>query len=193
MKFMKRGFIEGDKKFIREKFNYYLKISENKEEINFLRKVIKILFRKKCRLKPEWSFVHTDPVPSNMVYNSKFKRIFLIDWEKGRIDDPSFDLCAIFSPVMAWSWERELSKKEKTIFIKNYKLFEYDKHLKDKVRQRYPFMILWAALWVCIRTSEIKRGIIEKSLISDMEIYRSFKDKMFNEINKILKNGTIDI
>jgi thiamine kinase-like enzyme len=182
-RFMKRDFIEGDKKFIKEKYEYYKKISDDKPTKEFYEKAMKIFFNRKHNLKPTWTIIHTDPVPTNIIFNKK--KAILIDWEKGRVDDPSYDLCPLFSPAMTWGWDKKMDEKHKKIFIENYQGFKHDPQLKEKIRIRYPLTVMWFALWVLIRMEEVKKGIVDKT--SEMKRYGEFRDALLEEIKQLIK------
>ena len=191
LQFMKRDFVEGDKEFIQDKFEYYEKICNDKESIDFFKGAIKKFFNRKHRLKPTWTIIHTDPVPSNMVYNFHEKKVIVIDWEKARVDDPSYDLCLILSPVMAWNWGKPLNAKLRKCFIENYKGFCYDSELIKKVRFRYPLTVIWFALWTVIRIAEIEKEIVDRAKVSDMERYCNFRDMLLSELRRLRKGNLV--
>jgi len=112
------------------------------------------------------SIVHTDVVNDNFIRSPQGLR--LIDWEKPRIDDPSYDLCVFLgTPSELWSSPRAMTDEERNLF-----LVEYCRHMEielsdaqEKVRIRQPFVSLHWVLWAAIRLSTIEEGSISPELI----------------------------
>lgn len=182
--FMKRNFIEGDLKLLLHKFGQYKEISEDDDTIDLLANAIKKFSSQKITLKLSYCLVHTDLVPENILINKG--KCYFVDWEKARIDDPSYDLCCILGPFSIWSWKKPLSKEMKKVFIENYPGFKRDKHLMEKVKLRQPIVTAWALLWIANRLVEIDKGRIDKRLISDKTRYQRFFDYNKDELRSSL-------
>ena len=100
------------------------------------------------------SLNHTDLSLDNFIFSGKGLR--LIDWEKPRVDDASYDLCCFLSaPAELWCSQRTLDANERTAFIEAYARLsgKNSKALKEKVRIREPLVslhwILWGATKLC--------------------------------------------
>ncbi|NNL75746.1 MAG: phosphotransferase, partial [Desulfobacterales bacterium] len=100
------------------------------------------------------SLNHTDLSLDNFIFSGKGLR--LIDWEKPRVDDASYDLCCFLSaPAELWCSQRTLDADARTAFIEAYARLsgKNSKALKEKVRIREPLVslhwILWGATKLC--------------------------------------------
>jgi thiamine kinase-like enzyme len=100
------------------------------------------------------SLNHTDVAFDNFIMTPEGLR--LIDWEKPRADDRSYDLCCFLSePAQLWCSPVVLDSDEKTSFLQNYaRLSGHDLDLiLEKVRIREPLVslhwILWGAAKLC--------------------------------------------
>jgi thiamine kinase-like enzyme len=112
------------------------------------------------------SIVHTDVVNDNFILSPQGLK--LIDWEKPRIDDASYDLCCFLgTPPELWSSSRIMRDEEKNLFLLKYcrhmriKL----KDIKEKVRIRQPYVSLHWILWAANRLTDLKEGIISSELM----------------------------
>ena len=100
------------------------------------------------------SLNHTDVAFDNFILTPEGLR--LIDWEKPRVDDHSYDLCCFLSePAQLWCSPVVLHSEEKKSFLQNYaRLSGHDLDLiLEKVRIREPLVslhwILWGAAKLC--------------------------------------------
>jgi len=106
------------------------------------------------RLFAPASLNHTDVVCDNFVKTTEGLR--LIDWEKPRIDDSTYDLCCFLSePAQLWCSQRVLDPGGRESFLKTYADLtgENPDRLWEKVRIREPLVslhwILWGATKLC--------------------------------------------
>jgi thiamine kinase-like enzyme len=112
------------------------------------------------------SIVHTDVVNDNFIRSREGLR--LIDWEKPRIDDESYDLCCFLgTPSQVWSSPRAMTEEERGLFLAEYARRSGGdlKEIKEKVRTRQPFVSLHWILWAATRLSELKEGLIAPELM----------------------------
>lgn len=100
------------------------------------------------------SLNHTDVVCDNFIKTSQGLR--MIDWEKPRVDDVSYDLsCFLSRPAQLWCSAHVLSEEERDAFIKKYACLSgnNDEILRKKVHIREPMVsmhwILWGATKLC--------------------------------------------
>lgn len=112
------------------------------------------------------SITHTDTVCDNFIKTGEGMRI--IDWEKPRVDDCSYDICCVLSePAELWSSERTLTEEERNFFIESYCHFKGDNpsQLMEKVRTRIPLISLHWVLWAAGRLCDVKENKIPKELM----------------------------
>jgi thiamine kinase-like enzyme len=103
--------------------------------------------------RPE-SLNHTDVGLDNFIQSPH--GLHLIDWEKPRVDDASYDICCFLSePAELWCAPKVLDKQERRQFIETYaRLSRKDKtDLMTKIKIREPMVslhwILWGATKFC--------------------------------------------
>jgi thiamine kinase-like enzyme len=103
---------------------------------------------------------HTDVACDNFVRTPKGFR--MIDWEKPRVDDRSYDIsCFLSEPVQKWCSPRVLTNEESEHFLLTYaRLSGIEAEiLQEKVILREPLVslhwILWAATKICDFRSRI--------------------------------------
>jgi len=116
------------------------------------------------------SLVHTDTVPSNFMVNDS---CFIIDWEKARVDDPSYDIAVLFCRFMYWDWGISLTRDQKDVFIKNYPGFKFDRQLLDKVMYRVNLLDILGVLWAALRLIEVESGTVDERVASDPIRYKN--------------------
>jgi thiamine kinase-like enzyme len=97
---------------------------------------------------------HTDVAFDNFILTSKGLR--LIDWEKPRIDDRSYDLsCFLSEPAQLWCSSKTMNSVDKQRFLLHYaQLCGVDPDLmSQKIKIREPLIslhwILWGATKLC--------------------------------------------
>ena len=112
------------------------------------------------------SIIHTDVCNDNFIRSPRGLK--LIDWEKPRIDDPSYDLCCFLgAPSELWSSPRTMKKEEVDLFLCEYCRnggLSLD-HVKLKTMIRQPFVSLHWVLWAAIRLADLMDGTISKDLM----------------------------
>jgi thiamine kinase-like enzyme len=112
------------------------------------------------------SIIHTDVCNDNFIRSPRGLR--LIDWEKPRVDDPSYDLCCFLgAPSQLWSSPRTMRKEEVDLFFREYCRnggVALD-HMKLKTRIRQPFVSLHWVLWAAIRLADLLDGTISEELM----------------------------
>ncbi len=112
------------------------------------------------------SIVHTDVVNDNFIRSTQGLK--LIDWEKPRIDDASYDLCVFLgTPSELWSSPRTMTVEEKNQFLGTYCLhmgIELE-DMKEKITIRQPYVSLHWILWAATRLSDLKEGLISPGLM----------------------------
>jgi len=109
------------------------------------------------------SIIHTDPNPANIIDNGQ--KVFFIDWEQGRIDDPSYDIAAFFSDVLnMWASPRILTTEEKQTFLDTYVAITGDESIADRLKPRQLAYTLNAVLWAANRIADVDEGKIDANL-----------------------------
>ena len=120
------------------------------------------------------SINHTDLAFDNFILTAGELR--LIDWEKPRVDDCSYDLaCFLSEPAQLWCSSKTMNASEKKEFLHHYaRLSGIDPdHISEKVKIREPLVslhwILWGATKLCdlherTTTPELLQAHEEKTL-----------------------------
>jgi aminoglycoside phosphotransferase (APT) family kinase protein len=142
--FMIRKSIVDDLDAINILLQKYLEAGNNSRILRY----VKTRIKRGKNFKSTYSLVHTDVVPSNFIVNDK---CFIIDWEKARVDDPSYDIAIFFSRFMYWDWEASLNEQQIQLFIDNYPGFKYDCTLMDKIQYRSQLINCLGLLWAATR------------------------------------------
>jgi len=128
------------------------------------------------------SIIHTDVVNDNFLQSPH--GIKIIDWEKARIDDGSYDLCVFLGkPPQLWGSTRLITYEEKNLFLSEYcrkQTIDLD-NLKDKVRIRQPFVSLRWILWGAHRTADADEGVIP----SELKKFHSTNYKRYKTISAV--------
>jgi len=100
------------------------------------------------------SLNHTDLCCENFIKTAQGLR--LIDWEKPRVDDYTYDICCFISePAELYNSRKVLNPEERMNFLDNYVRLsgKNPDHLMEKVKIREPLVslhwILWGATMLC--------------------------------------------
>jgi aminoglycoside phosphotransferase (APT) family kinase protein len=111
------------------------------------------------------SIVHTDVGVDNFIRS--LQGIVIIDWEKPRIDDPSYDLCVFLGrPPQIWASSRLMTEGEKSFFLSCYS----DRSgiplqiLERKTRICQPFTSFRWIMWGAHRTADADEDKISPEL-----------------------------
>lgn len=136
---------------------YEARKTSEKKVIRLARKLLaktKTLIHEHRLLFHPDSLTHTDVVCDNFI--KTFQGLRLIDWEKPRVDDFTYDICCFLSePSQLWCSQKVLKPKKREIFLETYSRLSGRKKdlLLEKVRVRLPLVslhwILWGASKLC--------------------------------------------
>jgi len=133
------------------------KKSTNNKTINLARKLLAkaapLVATRKNLFKAD-SLNHTDVAFDNFIVTPEGLR--LIDWEKPRVDDRSYDLCCFLSePAQLWCSPIVVDAEERERFLLNYARLSGHRLelILEKVKIREPLVslhwILWGATKLC--------------------------------------------
>ena len=103
------------------------------------------------------SLNHTDVVPDNFIKTSDGLR--LIDWEKPRVDDCTYDIsCFLSEPAQLWCSEKVMNSANRESFLNTYSGLSRQKKdfLSEKIRIREPLVSLHWILWGAIKLCHLK-------------------------------------
>jgi len=129
-----------------------------------LNKLQKITPKYKDLFKPN-SIVHTDVVNDNFLISNE--GIKIIDWEKPRIEDESYDLCVFLGkPSQCWGSPKLMTEEEKKLFVEiycNYGSFNRETIIK-KIEIREPFVSFRWILWAAHRKADVDENIIPEEI-----------------------------
>ncbi len=112
------------------------------------------------------SLNHTDVGLDNFIKSPQGLR--LIDWEKPRVDDCTYDICCFLSePAELWCTQKVLNHQEHTNFIEAYARFSGKdaNQLRTKVRIREPLVSLHWILWGAAKLCDLKERITSPQLL----------------------------
>ncbi len=136
---------------------YQARKSSNQKTIAFAEKLlarVAPMIAAKSSLFAADSLNHTDLAFDNFILTTGGLR--LIDWEKPRVDDCSYDLaCFLSEPAQLWCSSRTMNSDEKKNFLQHYaRLSGINPDLiSEKVKIREPLVslhwILWGATKLC--------------------------------------------
>ena len=137
------------------------------------------------------SIVHTDVVNDNFICTNDDVRI--IDWEKPRIDDPSYDLCVFLGkPSQLWGAKRLMTENEKKIFLREYSKYRHHniKKVVDKIKIMQPFVSFRWVLWAAHRKADVDEKIIseENYEFHKKNYYRYEKTAALDNVIEIIDN-----
>ena len=122
----------------------------------FLAKVNPVI-EEKCSLFAPDGINHTDVAVDNFIKTKDGLK--LIDWEKPRFDDCSYDICCFLSePCQLWCVPEVLSPAGREIFLKEYiRLSGKDEELvREKLRVREPLVSLHWVFWGLNRLCDLE-------------------------------------
>jgi thiamine kinase-like enzyme len=128
--------------------------------INLAKEVLaksETLLNKQRHLFQADSLVHTDVCCENFVKTAAGLR--LIDWEKPRVDDCTYDICCFLSePVELYNSREVLNSEERKYFIDAYAGLsgKNPDHLMEKVSIREPLISLHWILWAATMLSNLR-------------------------------------
>jgi len=141
----------------RDLIGYERKRTSEKKTISLARKLLvrsEAVIDDHRRLFYARSLNHTDVVCDNFIKTSQGLR--LIDWEKPRVDDPTYDICCFLSePAQLWCSSRVLTPEDRENFLETYArlIGKKEDRLREKVGIREPLVslhwILWGATKLC--------------------------------------------
>jgi len=137
--------------------HYESKKTPEKETIRLAKKLLdssKAMISNNRHLYHAESLNHTDVGCDNFINTAEGLK--LIDWEKPRLDDRTYDLCCFLSePVQMWCSRKILNSEDRMNFLKDYARLSGKNadHLIEKVKIREPLVslhwILWGATKLC--------------------------------------------
>jgi len=114
---------------------------------------------------------HTDTAIDNFINTAEGLK--LIDWEKPRLDDCSYDVsCFLCEPCQLWCTKDILSPEGHEIFLETYsRLSKRDPDLfRKKVRIRTPLISMHWILWGANRLCDIRDNLMAQELQNVQEV-----------------------
>jgi thiamine kinase-like enzyme len=135
------------------------------------------------------SLNHTDVGCDNFIKTAQGLR--MIDWEKPRVDDCSYDLsCFLSEPAELWCSSYVLNAAERKSFIEDYASLS-GKHaelLRKKICIREPMVSLHWILWGATKLCDLKEKLTSPELLGAHEekIFRYERIARVEHIEKIL-------
>ncbi len=142
--------------------DYEAKKTPERRTIGLARRVLnntETRLRDHERLFDTESLNHTDLACDNFIKTPEGLR--LIDWEKPRVDDPSYDIsCFLSEPVQLWSSQRVLTGEDRREFVETYVRLAGVREdvLLEKVRVREPLVSLHWILWGANKLCDLREG-----------------------------------
>jgi thiamine kinase-like enzyme len=116
------------------------------------------------------SLNHTDVVCDNFIKTSEGLR--MIDWEKPRVDDVTYDLsCFLSEPAQVWCSEHVLDTEDREAFITEYARLsgKNAELLKKKVDIREPMVSLHWMLWGATKLCDLREARTTPELLGAHE------------------------
>jgi thiamine kinase-like enzyme len=113
---------------------------------------------------------HTDVSCDNFIKTAGGLK--LIDWEKPRVDDCSYDICCFLSePVQMWYSRKILRSEDRVNFLHDYARLSGKNadHLMEKVKIREPLISLHWILWGATKLVDLKDRQISPELLAAHE------------------------
>jgi len=113
---------------------------------------------------------HTDLARDNFIKTEQGLR--LIDWEKPRVDDTSYDVCCFLSaPAQLWCGPETLSAEGREAFLKAYVTAsgKDEELLRRKIRLREPLVSLHWILWGATKLSDLRDRKTSSALLQAHE------------------------
>lgn len=116
------------------------------------------------------SLNHTDVCCDNFIKTAEGLK--LIDWEKPRVDDCSYDICCFLSePVEMWCSRKILNSEAREHFVNSYARASgiSADHLMRKVKVREPLISLHWILWGASKLCDLRDRLTSPDLIKAHE------------------------
>jgi thiamine kinase-like enzyme len=116
------------------------------------------------------SLNHTDVVCDNFIHTTQGLR--LIDWEKHRVDDCTYDLsCFLAEPAQLWCSDHVLDTEERDFFLIEYARLsgKNAELLKKKVDIREPMVSLHWMLWGATKLCDLREARTTPELLGAHE------------------------
>ena len=135
------------------------------------------------------SLNHTDVGCDNFIRTAEGLR--MIDWEKPRVDDCSYDLsCFLSEPAELWCSPHVLKAAEREAFIEEYARLrgKSAELLRKKIRIREPMVSLHWILWGATKLCDLREERTSPELLGSHEekIFRYERIARVENIEKIL-------
>ena len=152
---------------------YASKKSHNKKLLHLARKTLDFIepgINRHRKLFRAESLNHTDVSLDNFIMTARGLR--LIDWEKPRLDDGTYDICCFISePAELWCGKQVLTSTQRDTFIDMYgrKSGKNISLLKDKVTIREPLVSLHWILWGATKLCDLKDATTSPELMDAHE------------------------
>ena len=137
------------------------------------------------------SLNHTDVGCDNFIRTAEGLR--MIDWEKPRVDDCSYDLsCFLSEPAELWCSPHVLNAAERESFIEEYARLSGKsvELLRKKIRIREPMVSLHWILWGATKLCDLREERTSPELLGSHEekIFRYERIARVENIEKILES-----
>ena len=137
------------------------------------------------------SLNHTDVGCDNFIRTAEGLR--MIDWEKPRVDDCSYDLsCFLSEPAELWCSPHVLNAAEREAFIEEYARIrgKSAELLRKKIRIREPMVSLHWILWGATKLCDLREERTSPELLGSHEekIFRYDRIARVENIEKILES-----
>jgi len=137
------------------------------------------------------SLNHTDVVLDNFIRTSDGLR--LIDWEKPRVDDCTYDIsCFLSEPAQLWCSEKVLDSANRESFLNTYLRLSRQKKnlLLEKIKIREPLVSLHWVLWGATKLNDLRDSCTASELLKAHEekISRYERIARPENIEKILES-----
>jgi thiamine kinase-like enzyme len=135
------------------------------------------------------SLNHTDVVCDNFIRTAEGLR--MIDWEKPRVDDCSYDLsCFLSEPAQLWCSPHVLNGEDREAFIEEYARLSGKsvELLRKKIRIREPMVSLHWILWGATKLCDLREKRTSPELLGAHEekIFRYERIARVENIEKIV-------
>ena len=152
---------------------YASKKSHNKQLLHLAKKALDFIepsINRHRKLFRAESLNHTDVSLDNFIMTSRGLR--LIDWEKPRVDDGTYDICCFISePAELWCGKQVLTSTQQDRFVETYgrKSGKSVSVLKDKVTIREPLVSIHWILWGATKLCDLKDATTSPALMDAHE------------------------
>ena len=139
---------------------YETTIGPDQKTISLAKRVLatsEALLNKQRHLFQADSLTHTDLCCENFVKTAVGLK--LIDWEKPRVDDGTYDICCFLSePAELYNSQTVLNAEERKYFIDAYAGLsgKNPDHLMEKINMREPLISLHWVLWAATMLSNLR-------------------------------------